>query len=422
MLAATGPRELVERGLECRADRELRPQRTPSPATGAARRRPAAGLGDLRLIRRGHGRSDGRHASTSFSAPAKRSMSALVVTSVAHTSSASRSAASSGYQSASGRPARMSRSSSAAWTSAASGTRDRELVQVRAVVDARRADGGQSASSSSLGSRRAERGDVAQPVRAERREVDRRGERAQRLVGADVARRLVAPDVLLARAQRHHVGAPAVDVGRPPDQPAGHLADEARTSPRAGPGTARRTSGCSPRPPRCTRRIPGRLVGRTKDLDGKRAFVMTLRAREQDIRRDRAASNICTNQALCALAATVYLATIGPHGLRDVAALGAAQARRLELALAEAGAPRIHDGPYLNEFAVRVPDAERVHAALLERGVLGGPAAGSLVSGRSAVPGGRPAGVRTEVTTDADIERFAGALRAELRAPAEAAA
>ena len=82
------------------------------------------------------------------------------------------------------------------------------------------------------------------------------------------------------------------------------------------------------------RQIPGRLVGMTTDLDGQRAFVMTMRAREQDIRRDKAASNICTNQALLALAASIYLATIGPHGLRDVAALGASRAAELESALA----------------------------------------------------------------------------------------
>jgi len=158
------------------------------------------------------------------------------------------------------------------------------------------------------------------------------------------------------------------------------------------------------------RQIPGRLVGEARDLDGRRAFVMTLRAREQDIRRDKAASNICTNQALCALAATVYLATIGPHGLRDVASLGAAQARRLESALAEAGAPRVHRAPYLNEFAVRVPDAEAVHARLLERGVLAGL---PLARWYPDDPELRDALLvcATEVTTSEQIERFAGALR-----------
>jgi len=120
------------------------------------------------------------------------------------------------------------------------------------------------------------------------------------------------------------------------------------------------------------RQIPGRLVGGTTDLDGRRAFVMTLRAREQDIRRDKAASNICTNQALCALAATTYLATLGPHGLGDVAANGAAAARRLERALAAVGIERVHSAPYLNEFAIRVPNAGVVHQRLLERGVLAG--------------------------------------------------
>jgi glycine dehydrogenase subunit 1 len=162
-----------------------------------------------------------------------------------------------------------------------------------------------------------------------------------------------------------------------------------------------------------TRQIPGRLVGRTNDLEGRRAFVMTLRAREQDIRRERAASNICTNQALCALTATVYLAALGPHGLRDVAALGAARARELEAALAAAGAPRIHGGPYLNEFAVRVPEAGRVHAALLDRGVLAG-----LVLERwyPDDPELRDALLvcATELTRPADIDRFATGLAAVL--------
>src|SRR4051794_10446944 len=120
------------------------------------------------------------------------------------------------------------------------------------------------------------------------------------------------------------------------------------------------------------RQIPGRLVGMTTDIEGRRAFVMTLRAREQDIRREKAASNICTNQALLALAASVYLATVGPHGLRDVAALGAARATALEDALDAVGAPRMHPGPYLSEFVIGVPDARTVHRRLLTSGVLAG--------------------------------------------------
>src|SRR6476661_8068960 len=161
------------------------------------------------------------------------------------------------------------------------------------------------------------------------------------------------------------------------------------------------------------RQIPGRLVGMTTDLDGKRAYVMTLRAREQDIRRDKAASNICTNQALLALAASMYLAAIGPHGLRDVAVLGASRAAELEAALARAGAPRLHLGPYLNEFAVRVPDARAVHRRLLDAGILAGlvlaeaePDDPNLADGLLVCA--------TEVTTSAEIAAFAVALDAVL--------
>ena len=162
------------------------------------------------------------------------------------------------------------------------------------------------------------------------------------------------------------------------------------------------------------RQIPGRLVGLTTDLDGQRAFVMTMRAREQDIRRDKAASNICTNQALLALAASVYLATIGPHGLRDVAALGAARAAELEDALAAAGAPRIHPGSYLNEFAVRVPDAPAVHRRLLDRGVLAGLV---LADAEPNDPSLADALLvcATEVTTSDEIAHFADSLGDVLR-------
>src|SRR3954467_11628000 len=157
------------------------------------------------------------------------------------------------------------------------------------------------------------------------------------------------------------------------------------------------------------RHLPGRLVGMTTDLDGKRVFVMTMRAREQDIRRDKAASNICTNQALLALAASIYLATIGPHGLRDVAALGATRAAELEAALAAVGVARLHPGPYLNEFVVTVPRARDVHRRLLESGILAGlvladaePADPTLADGLLVCA--------TEVTTPEEIVRFAVAI------------
>jgi glycine dehydrogenase subunit 1 len=161
------------------------------------------------------------------------------------------------------------------------------------------------------------------------------------------------------------------------------------------------------------RQIPGRLIGMTSDVDGRRAFVMTLRAREQDIRREKASSNICTNQALCALAAAIYLAAIGPHGLRDVAALGAARAAELERALAEAGAPRVHPGPYLNEFAVRVPNAAEIHRRLLDRGILAGLALAQIEPADPTLADALLV-CATEVTKPAEIALFGQALGEEI--------
>jgi glycine cleavage system pyridoxal-binding protein P len=103
------------------------------------------------------------------------------------------------------------------------------------------------------------------------------------------------------------------------------------------------------------------------------------------------------------------MATLGPHGLADVARNGAAAARRLERALADAGIPRLHDGPYLNEFAVRVPGAPRVHAALLDEGMLAGLPLASWYPDDAVLADGLLL-CATELTTDSDIERLVRAL------------
>jgi glycine dehydrogenase subunit 1 len=165
------------------------------------------------------------------------------------------------------------------------------------------------------------------------------------------------------------------------------------------------------------RRLPGRIVGETVDSSDRRAFVTTLRAREQDIRREKATSNVCTNQTLMAVTAAIQLGWLGTYGLREVATRCAQGAHYLfEQLLALNGVDSVTDQPFFREFAVRLSQpASPVIERMAERGVLAGLAVGELCGGDDPSLEGPIDNVLlvtvTERRTKEEIDHYVAALK-----------
>lgn len=156
------------------------------------------------------------------------------------------------------------------------------------------------------------------------------------------------------------------------------------------------------------RQLPGRIVGIAKDKDGRRSFVLTLQAREQHIRREKASSNICSNEALCALNAVIYLTLLGPKGLQEVAELNLERAHELADLISEVPGFKLkYSAPFFNEFVVECPvPAQDIINKLEQKGLGAGYALAGLKGMENCL-----LVCATETKTEADLKAYQTALK-----------